>query len=128
MHTGDATALGVNAGTSITQSVNAKAQGGNINASQDALVANVGLGVANTGGNVATGVATGSAGGGINAQAIATLADFLAALSGGSVAPDGTDEVAGLFDFGGLIASLTGHAEMTDQLIDSTPVRPRRIP
>ena len=47
--------------------------------------------------------------------------DFLAALSGGSVSPDGTDKVAGLFDFGGLIASLTGHAEMTDQLIDSTP-------
>ena len=81
MHTGDATALGVNAGTSITQSVNAKAQGGNINASQDALVANVGLGVANTGGNVATGVATGS-GGGVNSQAIATLAQLPGGLVG----------------------------------------------
>ena len=91
VHTGDATGIGVNAGTSITQNVNAKAEGGSINASQDALVANVGLGVANTGGNVAAGVATGSGGGGINAQAIATLADFLAALSGGSVSPDGTD-------------------------------------
>ena len=101
--------------------MNAQAQGGSINASQSALVANVGLGVANTGGNVAAGVATGSVGGGRNAQAIADLAGFLAALSGGSVAPDGTDEVAGLFDFGGLIASLTGHAELVDQLVDSTP-------
>ena len=73
LHTGAATALGVNAGTSITQSVDAKAQGGNIDTSQDALVANVGLGVANTGGNVATGVATGSGAGGINAQVIASL-------------------------------------------------------
>ena len=37
------------------------------------------------------------------------------------MSPDGTSEVAGLFDFGGLIALLTGHADVTDQLVDSTP-------
>ena len=64
LETGNATALGVNTGTSITQNVNAKAEGGTINSSQNALVANVGLGVANTGGNVVAGVATGRAQGG----------------------------------------------------------------
>ena len=114
LHTGDATALGVNAGTSITQVVDAKAKGGNINASQDALVANVGLGVGNTGGNVATGVAAGS-GGGINSQVIATLAQFLAACRVAR-SPDGTDKVPLPFNFGGLIARSPVTAEMTDQL------------
>jgi len=121
LHTGDATAVGVNTGTSVTQKVDATAVGGSINASQDAVVANVGLGVANTGGNVAAGVATGSSGGGVNAAAVATLADFLAALSGGTVSPDGTADVAGLFDFGGLIAQLTGHADALDQVVGSAP-------
>ncbi len=49
------------------------------------------------------------------------LADFLLALSGGAVAPDGTTEVAGLFDFGALVATLAGHAEVTDSLLDAAP-------
>lgn len=49
------------------------------------------------------------------------LADFLLALSGGVVAPDGTTEVAGLFDFGPLVATLTGHAEITDSLLEGAP-------
>jgi hypothetical protein len=49
------------------------------------------------------------------------LADFLLALSGGVVAPDGTSEVAGLFDFGPLVATLTGHAEITDSLLEAAP-------
>ncbi len=43
------------------------------------------------------------------------------ALSGGVVAPDGTSEVAGLFDFGPLVATLTGHAEITDSLLEGAP-------
>ena len=49
------------------------------------------------------------------------LADFLLALSGGAVAPGGTTEVAGLLDFGALVATLAGHAEVTDSLLDAAP-------
>ena len=48
--TGDALAVGVDAATTIIQDVDATADGGTIDASQTAVVANVGLGVANTGG------------------------------------------------------------------------------
>jgi hypothetical protein len=127
--TGDALAVGVDSATSIVQDVKATAEGGNIESSQEAVVANVGLGVANTGGNVAGGVATGGAqeqaapDAALDANSVATdaLADFLTALSAGSVAPDGTTTVAGLFDFGALIAQLTGHAEVIDTLADQTP-------
>ncbi len=127
--TGDALAVGVDSATSIVQDVKATAEGGNISSSQEAVVANVGLGVANTGGNVAGGVATGSAqedeasNAALGANSVATdaLADFLTALSAGTVAPDGTTTVAGLFDFGALIAQLTGKADVIDTLAAQTP-------
>ena len=127
--TGDTLAVGVDSATSIVQDVKATAEGGNIDSSQEAVVANVGLGVANTGGNVAGGVATGSAqeeeasDAALSANSVATdaLADFLTALSAGTVAPDGTTTVAGLFDFGALIAQLTGKADVVDTLADQTP-------
>ena len=129
--TGDALAVGADAVTTIIQDANATADGGTVDASQSAVVANVGLGVANTGGNRAAGVS----GGGAeepeepedvqesitSSPAAQALADFLLALSGGVVAPDGTTEVAGLFDFGPLVATLTGHAEITDSLLDAAP-------
>ena len=59
--TGDALAVGADAVTTIIQDVNATADGGTIDASQSAVVANVGLGVANTGGNRAAGVSGGGA-------------------------------------------------------------------
>ena len=127
--TGDALAVGVDSATSVVQDVKASAEGGEINSSQEAVVANVGLGVASTGGNVARGVATGgatddpAADAALDANSVATdaLADFLTALSAGSVAPDGTTTVAGLFDFGALIAQLTGRADVIDTLTDQTP-------
>ena len=113
-----------------SRTANATADGGTIDASQSAVVANIGLGVANTGGNRAAGVT----GGGpaqpedsdevqqsLASPAAQALADFLLALSGGAVAPDGTTEVAGLFDFGALVATLAGHAEVTDSLLDAAP-------
>lgn len=132
--TGDALAVGADAVTTIIQDANATADGGTVDASQSAVVANVGLGVANTGGNRAAGVSGGGAEepeepeesevmqeSFTSSPAAQRLADFLLALSGGVVAPDGTTEVAGLFDFGPLVATLTGHAEITDSLLEGAP-------
>ncbi|HET9666973.1 MAG TPA: hypothetical protein VFP09_09465, partial [Desertimonas sp.] len=128
--TGDALAVGADAVTTIIQDANATADGGTIDASQSAVVANVGLGVANTGGNRADGVlgaAPEQSGeseevqASLASSAAQALGEFLLALSCGAVAPDGTSEVAGLFDFGPLVATLTGHAEITDSLLEAAP-------
>ncbi len=95
--TGNALAVGTDAVTTIIQDANATADGGTIDASQSAVVANVGLGVANTGGNRAAGVTGGAPEQPDESEevqeslasspAAQALIDFLLALSGGAVAP-----------------------------------------
>jgi hypothetical protein len=117
---GNSVAHGNSSSTAITQRVNARVDGDGIAlSSQDALVSNLGVALANSGLNVAGGRA-----GGANTPALTSATDaiqaFLAALSTPDFVDTGGPELQQALDLGGVMLDVTGDIGVTD-LLSSIP-------